>query len=205
MTAVARPILVGLAFAALACHGAGSESAPAAVRVPVPSATVAETATSMPSATPVASAQPALRKRQRTINHSLPVPTTPGPPHLTAMHVENPRDAAGRLVFIAADDSCFVQVPGPDAGPPVRIAVDCPPELDDQSWNQCVEGTLYFFKIRGECWCKPFVPFSYGSHPTIAINPCPRRLLPPIPSASAVLSGNSCVPDSPTSCRLYAF
>jgi hypothetical protein len=144
---------------------------------------VAKSATSVPSASPVASTQPALRKRRHS-GRFFPVPTTPGPPHVTAMHVENPRDAAGRRVFVAADDSCFVQVPAPDAGPPVRLVVDCPTELDDPSWGACVEGTLYSFKIRHECWCKPFVPFPYGSHHTIEISPCPTRLLTPIPSAS---------------------
>jgi hypothetical protein len=101
------------------------------------------------------------------------VPTTPGPPPVSWMHRLNPHDAAGRTIFVGVDDACFVDEP--DAGPTGRTPVDCPLEFDDPSWSYCVEGILYRFAPRGECWCRPKVPFPYGDQPSIDIKPCPSR------------------------------
>ena len=66
-----------------------------------------------------------------------------------------------RHVPSTTDDSCFVLESAKNSQPKpaaaVRVVADCPAEFDGPAWNSCVEGRMYFYQARDECWCLPLV------------------------------------------------
>jgi hypothetical protein len=104
---------------------------------------------------------PPTKKRVRTSKTPAKWNPTSGPIPFSDFVPQNPTDAQGRMIYVASDDSCFVQlpmkkepknmVPGMrwyDPGP-----VDCPKELDDPAWDDCSYGTLEAVKGKAECYC----------------------------------------------------
>jgi hypothetical protein len=74
---------------------------------------------------------------------------------------QNPSDPQGRTIFVASDDSCFVQLPRKDQSKPLppgapwfaQGPVDCPAALDDPAWDDCQYGTLEAVKGSSDCYC----------------------------------------------------
>lgn len=95
----------------------------------------------------------------------------------------HPRDANGRFIELAADDSCFVVVP--KTTPPPKdlhtgerwtdnLPVDCPPDFDDPAWNAISSGeSLSWDEKTGKC---AFVPWLGNPPPPPVEATCPQTL-----------------------------
>lgn len=153
------------------CHSRSSTS-----QAPAASVTQNRGIASRAPVSDAAVSEPPRPRKRRHIDMGLPVPHTTGPFPLATMNLKQPKDAKGRVISIAPDDSCFVEAKNVggarDAGAPARIAVDCPIEFDEPSWNDCVEGALHVHKYSRECWCVP-----NGAHAPskFRLVPCPEH------------------------------
>lgn len=102
----------------------------------------------------------ATRKRKRTAEASERKFATGNTPW-AAMTALNPKGADGKAIYLASDDSCFVEVPRKDPAkvlvpgerPLDQKVVDCPEALDDAAWDNCSWGTLHAVKGEPDCLC----------------------------------------------------
>lgn len=108
----------------------------------------------------------ATRKRKRTAPPAPEKDWEHGPTSkLTPL---NPRGPDGREILVAEDDTCYVAVPKkdppknlpPGVMPMDRVHVDCPPEMDDPAWDNCLYATLYAAGHPTDCQCR-----SMGGNP----------------------------------------
>lgn len=64
----------------------------------------------------------------------------------------NPHDAAGRTVFVRADDHCFVEVASKDPDAQATEVVDCPAEANDPAYDHCT-AQIVLEPATSKCWC----------------------------------------------------
>lgn len=147
-----RAMLFGVLL--VAC-GAKDEAKPAVAPAATPEAA--------PSSAPAAVA-PSSGKQKRTRTRASAPPERDGtkPKNGRAL---NPRDPVGRMVFVRADDHCFVEVAGKGAreGEVTRATedVDCPPGANDPAFDHCTaqivleEGTTKCYCVNGSAHPRP--------------------------------------------------
>lgn len=136
----------GLLWILPACGG----SSPAPSAAPTPSAEPsAVTSASSPPPDLVAAKDTSAKRRTRT------GPPAPGARDGTKPkngRTLNPHDAAGRTVFVRADDHCFVEVASKDPETQATETVDCPPEANDPAYDHCT-AQLVLEPASGRCYC----------------------------------------------------
>lgn len=101
------------------------------------------------------------KKRVRTSKTPAKYNPASGPVPFSDLAPQNPSDAQGRMIYVASDDTCYVQLPLKK--PPEHMLpgmpwyaqgpVDCPAELDDPAWDECQYGTLEAVEGKAECYC----------------------------------------------------
>jgi hypothetical protein len=101
------------------------------------------------------------KKRVRTAKTPAKWSPASGPIPYSDFVPRNPTDAQGRTIYVASDDTCYVQLPMKN--PPKNMVpgmpwydigpVDCPAELDDPAWDDCQYGTLEAVKGKADCYC----------------------------------------------------
>lgn len=154
-------------------HGKGALT----VNPPMPTTTATPTTAELTVNPPPP--PPPTRKRKRTAKA--------GPPKYTSHPVawadfvpQNPEAPDGRRIFVAHDDRCYVEKPGPASPTPLppgmrnvtREWVDCPVELDDAAWDHCAGSTLSANVKTGVCHCMPMD----GNPPPPPVEvPCPAK------------------------------
>lgn len=143
--------------------------------------------TASASAAPSASAppKPVEAKRKRQPKGPAPqvgwIPISPKPGE--AMKAVNPTDAAGRVVFVSADDRCYVEEPRAGSPPPdgperfapwvTQTPVDCPPQMDDPAFATCTGRLMQHLATQDVCAC---LPNGGNPPPPPLLVPCPEKL-----------------------------
>ena len=152
-----RYALFGLVL--VACGAKEKEAMPSAVPEPAPSASPAAS---------LAPAEKSSSKQKRTRTRASAPPERDGtkPKNGRAL---NPRDPVGRMVFMRADDHCYVEVASKGAadGEVTRATedVDCPPGANDPAFDHC---TAQIVIEEGKCYC-----VNGAAHPRPMPNPTP--------------------------------
>lgn len=85
-----------------------------------------------------------------------PAPTTTPKPNKAL----NAVDAQGRMIYAGRDGGCYVHLPFPAGAqrppgmrPPIE-ALDCPPEMQHESWSDCGGGTIWAIRDGEGCECR---------------------------------------------------
>lgn len=179
-----RPAVVATVSAGLLSACASSEPGVGGPTTATAEARETATASARPEAS-LAVAEPGgakkpTRKRVRTTPRDAikrgPVAAMKGP--LTAL---NPKDSAGRTIFVGFEDACYVEVPWQDerAKQPLPpggravdfVPIDCPAALDDAAWDACASATLFSTPGSATCVCNP----GWGNPPPPPTEvPCPK-------------------------------
>jgi hypothetical protein len=172
--ALARSFVITLSASTL---GACNRNEPATTTT---SATPTTT-TATPSARPTASTT-ATHKRRRTQPLSHDARQYADGFKYSDFATQNPTDSQGRVLYVAPEDDCYVEMPMKPPYPPMPSgaryvtseSVDCPAVFDDAAWDQCPSSTLVANKTKtGDCYCVPLG----GNPPAPPVrNACPATI-----------------------------
>lgn len=147
---LAPGLVITISTAALGACNTTSPKPTVATADPTPAATDA--------APPPIASTTSTTPRKRT-PHDPPKPGRDG--QITGESTEmNAKDPENGTIYISYDgDSCFVKLPFPPGTkltswqPSPTKTVDCPPSMDDATWDACRTGSISKSKDTGTCVC----------------------------------------------------